>query len=123
MNSSDGGVSGHVTVCVGMDNGVRVTWVVVENASVLNSGRCGEKEGDVRGLDRCDWCEGVVCTNEYDAKAYSGLGEVFCRVLCVESDEVVHGGSLGSHVCYKFLKLLESCHIFQNDDGGGEGGK
>ena len=45
------------------------------------------------------------------------MREVFRRVLRVEGNEVVHGGSLSPHVSDKFLELSEGCNIFQNDDG------
>ena len=118
MYSSDGGVSGHVIVRVGMDDGVGVAWVVVENASVLNCGWSGEQEGNIRGLSGCDRCEGVVSSNEDDAQAYARLGEVFRRILCIESNEVVHCSSLSPDVCHKLMELLECCHIFQNNDRG-----
>ena len=103
-----------------MDNGVGVTWVVMEDASVLNCWWGGEKKGYIWSLDRGDWREGVVSPDEYYAEAYSGLWEVFGRVLCVEGDEVVHSSGLSSHVGYKLLKLFECCYVFQNDNGGAE---
>ena len=71
MDFSGCRVAGHVTVGVGMDSGVRVAGVVVKDASVLNSGWSREKKGDVRRLDRGDWCEGMVRTDKDDTKAYS----------------------------------------------------
>ena len=57
---SGGRVSAHVTVCVGVDSGVGVAWVIVEDASVLYGGWRGKEEGGVGHLDRGDRSEGMV---------------------------------------------------------------
>ena len=103
-----------------MDNGVGIAWVIMEDAPVLDCWRCREEKGQIWGLDRGDWSERMVCADENYAKAYSGLWEVFGRVLCVEGDEVVHGSGLSSHVGNKLMKLFECRYILKNDNGGTE---
>ena len=68
---SGGGVSAHVTVSVRVDSGVGVARVIMEDASVLYGGWCGEEEGGVRHLGGSDGSERVVSTHEEDAKANS----------------------------------------------------
>ena len=51
VDFSGGRVTGHVTVSVGMNSGVRIAWVIVEDASVLYGGWSREEKGDVRRLD------------------------------------------------------------------------
>ena len=64
---SGGRVLAHVTVCVGVDSGVRVARVVVEDASVLYRGWRGKEKGGVGHLNRGNRCEGMVRTDEDDA--------------------------------------------------------
>ena len=65
---SSSGISVHVLVSVRVNTSVGVAGVTVEDSSVLDSGRSGQKDRGVRSVGSGNGSKGMVCSDKEDAK-------------------------------------------------------
>ena len=67
-------VADHVIEGLWVNECVGFVWLLVEDASVVGSGWCGQNEGEVGCDDGGNGCERVVGSDEEYAEAFSCLG-------------------------------------------------